>query len=115
MNKRQIMLMASRMGGYVKRGGAFVAPLLASIVFGKGEKYIMDKMAMAGIKNYEDAVNAILSSNMFSTDKRQAIELISINEEAMYYKTIARIALSSVYSSEKVNMINDFNIKFERE
>ena len=51
---------------------------------------------------YADAVEAISDSDMFSTDKRIAIETLMTDQDDGYYRGIIGIAESDMFSSDKV-------------
>ena len=55
---------------------------------------------------YGDAVNAIMNSDMWSSDKRSAIAAMDKNANKEIYKAVIAIATNdSMWSSDKVNAI----------
>ena len=53
-------------------------------------------------KTYGDAVEAISDSDMFSTDKRLAIETLLTDQDDDYYRGVIGITESDMFSSDKV-------------
>lgn len=57
---------------------------------------------------YDDAVEAIMDSSMFSHDKREAVAALSRYGDAKFYRAIVHIAKdSSMFSHDKADMIRD--------
>lgn len=81
---------------------AYVLLLTAS---GKAMSYVTDS-SNSGITGYDDAVNAIMKSGMFSHDKAKAVAELKRNGNSTFYKAIIHIAKdSSMFSHDKANMI----------
>ena len=53
-------------------------------------------------KTYGDAVEAISDSDMFSSDKRMAIETLLTDQDDDYYRGVIGITESDMFSSDKV-------------
>ena len=53
-------------------------------------------------KTYADAVEAISDSEMFSTDKRLAIETLMTDQDDDYYRGVIGITESDMFSSDKL-------------
>ena len=53
-------------------------------------------------KTYADAVEAISDSDMFSTDKRIAIETLMTDQDDGYYRGIIGISESDMFSTDKL-------------
>jgi hypothetical protein len=61
---------------------------------------------------YDDAVEAIMSSSMFSSDKREAISALDRYGNGQFYKAVVRIANdSSMFSHDKADMIRELSNK----
>ena len=58
---------------------------------------------------YNDAVEAIMNSTMFSRSRMEMIGLLKRDETSEYYKTVISIVESNSFSSEKVEMIKLLN------
>lgn len=55
---------------------------------------------------YNDAVDAIMDSIMFSGDKREAISALKRNGTAEYYRAVVRVVKDTrMFSGDKINMI----------
>ena len=54
---------------------------------------------------YDDAIEVIVNSDMFSSCKVEAINAVKRDEESGYYKTIINIVKSNMFSSSKVDAI----------
>lgn len=57
------------------------------------------------IADYGSAVNAIMESDMWSSDKQKAITLLKREENADFYKAVISIAESDAWSSDRLKMI----------
>ena len=59
---------------------------------------------------YDDAIGAIMKSDMYSHDKSQAAAALKRNGNSSFYKAIIHIAKdTSMYSHDKVYMIKELN------
>lgn len=59
---------------------------------------------------YDDAVNAIMKSGMFSHDKAGAVAALKRNGNSAFYKAIVHIAEDdSMFSHDKANMIEELS------
>lgn len=57
---------------------------------------------------YSDAVDAIMESDMFSADKRQAVSLLRRYGTSEFYKAVILVVKNeSMWSSDKLNTIRD--------
>jgi 2-hydroxy-3-keto-5-methylthiopentenyl-1-phosphate phosphatase len=62
------------------------------------------------IAEYDDAVNAIMKSGMFSHDKATAVTALKRNGNSAFYKAIVHIAEDdSMFSHDKANMIKELS------
>ena len=55
--------------------------------------------------SYDGAVEAIMGSSMFSSDKCEAVRSLKQGERDEYYKSVISVMQSSMFGSEKVRMI----------
>lgn len=60
-----------------------------------------------GNATYSDAVNAVLTSGMYSSSIDEAIAVIPTNGDSELYKSIIQVAKADTYSSSKVNIIKN--------
>lgn len=61
---------------------------------------------------YNDAVDAIMDSTMFSGDKREAVSMLKRNESAEFYKAVVRVMNDSrMFSGDKLRMIKTLSEK----
>lgn len=64
------------------------------------------------IAGYDDAVSAIMKSDMYSHDKRAAVTALTRGGDMEFYRAIIHIAKdSSMYSHDKVDMIKRLSEK----
>lgn len=71
----------------------------------KAVDYAVDDYVSA-FAGYGDAMSAIMKSNMYSHNKREAAEALKRTEDSEYYKAIIHIAQDSrLYSHDKVELI----------
>lgn len=61
------------------------------------------------VYSYGDAVEAVLSSSMFSGDKKKAVLLITKKADSDYYKSIAGAAKSRMFSGDKLALIESLS------
>ena len=54
---------------------------------------------------YDAAVETIMASSMFGSDKCDAVKLLKRDEDENYYKAVISIMQSSMFGSDKVEMI----------
>lgn len=93
--------------GYAKAGCAVVLPIVTVAFAEKGANYIIDKIRYGGKVGYDDAIRAILNSDMYSSARKEAIALVKTDGDAEYYRSVIYIATSDMYSSAKVETIRD--------
>lgn len=60
---------------------------------------------LLGKTNYSDAVDAIMSSTMFSSDKRKMLDQLKKDGDATYYKSVIKVVKSSMFSRDKIEAI----------
>lgn len=70
---------------------------------------IIDMVRYSGNVKYSDAVDVIMDSSMFDSNKNEALVLLKKNKDAEYYKTIIRIIKSDMFDSNKIKAITNFN------
>ena len=58
-----------------------------------------------GKTDYSDAVDAIMGSKMFSSDKRKMLDLLKKDGDATYYRSVIKVVKASMFSSDKVEAI----------
>lgn len=68
---------------------------------------ILDIAQSSGDVGYGDAVNAIMSSDMWSADKNKAVMVLSKEENSEFYKAVIHIANSDMWSADKVRAIKN--------
>lgn len=64
--------------------------------------YVTYKASYRLAKTYADAVESISDSDMFSSDKRIAIETLLTDQDDDYYRGVIGITESDMFSSDKV-------------
>lgn len=82
---------------------------LAIVKSSNTAKDIIDMVRYSGNVKYSDAVDVIMDSNMFDSNKNEALALLKKNKDAEYYKTIIRIVKSNMFDSNKIKAITNFN------
>lgn len=96
--------------------GEFVGQVCEAALYGLviATSYKVGKRITNGLNStsagYNDAVEAIMDSDMFSHDKREAVEALSRYENAEFYRAIVRVAKDSgMFSYDKVKMIKNLS------
>lgn len=85
-------------------------------IVAKGILKVAGTITMAGIAlvkayeehncvGYNNAVEAIMNSTMFSSDKAKAVSALKLNASPELYLAIINIVKSSILSIEKLNLI----------
>lgn len=72
----------------------------------KNEEYVSEPSISYGV-TYSDAVEAIMESDMWSSDKEQAVTYLNRRETADYYKAIINIVNGDMWSSDKLKLIKN--------
>lgn len=66
---------------------------------------VVDMVRYRGNVTYSDAVDTIMNSTMFSSDKGKAVKELQKNKDSDYYRAVIRVVKSSMYSSDKIKTI----------
>lgn len=105
MNKKETM---KTVGKYLKSGCKIAAygaaTILSYLSLSDIKQYVRD-VSIDVNADYGDAVNAIMSSNMWSEDKKEAVQALSKGESAAFYKAVIKIANSNMWSADKAETI----------
>ena len=97
-------------GDFVGHVGEIALYGIAVVASYKIGDYVINNELGSETVGYEDAVKAIMASDMYSHDKRDAIEALNRHETADYYGAIVHIAKdSSMFSHDKVKMIKNLS------
>lgn len=99
---------------FTKKGSKIAIPILMAVMQERSTNNLIDEIQFMGSVDYNDAVNAISRSNMFSVDKAQAIKLVKRNETSEYYKAIISGVKSTMFSVDKVQAIKNMNTNAEK-
>lgn len=105
MEKKQTL---KTVGKYLKTGCKIAAygaaTVLSYLSLSDVKQYVRD-VSIDVNADYADAVNAIMSSNMWSGDKKEAVQMLRKGESASFYKAIIKVANSSMWSADKAETI----------
>ena len=96
---------AKKVKNFAKRSCQAVIPILGTVLASISVKDLMDMFSYSGDVDYGDAVNAIMSSTMYSHDKTRAVSVLKVGETSDFYKAVINVAKSSAYSHDKVTTI----------
>lgn len=89
----------------IKKGFMIAGPIVAAtLINGKAEE-IVNKMRYCGEVGYDDAVKAILDSDMLSSYRKEAVSLVKLDAESDYYKSVIYAVQSSLLGSDRVDLI----------
>lgn len=107
----KINITKEQVGSFLKNGGKLA---LTALVIGFAS-LVKDKacapQCYIGNVDYGDAVSAILSSDMFDSNKTRAIELLKRDESADYYRAVISAINSSMFDSNKIRTIETLSGK----
>lgn len=59
--------------------------------------------------NYGDAVQAVMSSDMYSHDKSKVVGLLKQNADSAYYSAVIAIVKSDMFSHEKIKSVENIS------
>ena len=107
-NKGTAKRAINNISNVVKKGYNYAIPILGVILL----SYEMtDKLKMirynVGKVEYDDAVEAIMASNMWSDDKVKAVKFLKRDCESELYKATIDVVNSSMWSHDKVEVIQN--------
>lgn len=104
---KNIKINKETVGKFAKNSCKFALCTLAIVLPHLSKKDTIDMIRYSGDVSYSDVVEAIMSSCMWSGDKRAAVELLSKEADMETYKAVIKIARSNLYSGDKVEMIRN--------
>lgn len=55
--------------------------------------------------SYGGAVEVIMDSNMFASDKRRMVDIIEKDRDCDYYKSVIKIIKSNMFASDKIRTV----------
>lgn len=70
---------------------------------------IIDMIKYKGNVGYSDAIDVVMESSMFSTDKTRAIAVIKKNGDTDYYRAAIRVIKSNMFPSDKIRTLEQLN------
>lgn len=96
--------------GYAEQLCEAASYVLVYVAANKAMKYVLDCDNTYERVGYDDAIHAIMSSDMYSHDKASAAAALKRNGNAEFYKAIVHIIKDSdTYSHNKVDMIKQLS------
>lgn len=93
------------MVGKVAKGGFSVISVVAMGILSNLSADDVKTIIRRGKVEYDDAVGAIMDSNLFNADKRRAVDLLPHDGEKEMYKAVIQVVKSNMFSEEKVQTI----------
>lgn len=94
-----------KVGRIAKTGCSFVVCTLAMVLPHLSKRETIDMIRYSGDVSYSDVVEAVMSSSMWSGDKRAVVQLLAKDADMETYKAVIKIAKSNLYSGDKVELI----------
>lgn len=92
----------------INGGGVIVGVALCTVPYLKTIRDVAESVRYyRGCVSYSDAVSAVLSSDMFSSAKEEAVKMIPKDGDNELYRSIIQVVNSDAFSGNKVNMIKD--------
>lgn len=104
---RKINLTTESIGRLAKKGLGIALPILAMIMYHTSVDDVRNRIRYIGVVSYSDAINAVLDSSMFSSNKEEIIRALPKDGSSDFYKSVMHIVESDMLSSSKVNAIVD--------
>lgn len=94
-------------GNFVKRTGAVIIPILGVALSSISVKDLLDMFRYNSDAEYNDAVKAIMDSNMLGSDKAKMMEVLKREEDSEFYKAVISTVKSNMLGSTKVEIIKN--------
>ena len=107
INKKKIKEVFESVGKITKEGCKVAIAIIGMSIVNGTATNVRNRMKYIGNVDYSDAVDAILSSDMWSSDKRRAMALIKKDKDCEYYKAVINTVDSSMWSSDKLRILED--------
>lgn len=99
VNLKPVLEFAKDICGIVACGAGILA-------LSKLNEKMLETPSSVTVARYSDAVNAIMESDMFSSDKRRAVSVLKRDGDTEFYKAIIAVAKDdSMFSCDQVHMI----------
>ena len=96
-----------KIGKFAKKTCEFAIYGVATILSYVSVKDTLDVIRYSGIVDYGDAVHAIMNSDMLSSYKTKAVEILPKDGNSDLYKAIIGVVRSDMLSSNKVKSIEN--------
>ena len=91
--------------GKIAKGSFSVISFVAMGILSNLSADDVKSIVRRGKVTYDDAVGAIMDSNLFNADKRRASDLLPHDGEIEMYKAVIQVVKSNLFSEEKVQTI----------
>lgn len=104
---KTIKLNKETVGKIAKTGCKFALCTLAVVLPHLSKRETIDMIRYSGDVNYSDVVEVIMSSSMWSGDKKAVVELLNKEADMETYRAVIKIARSNLYSGDKVELIRN--------
>ena len=92
---------------FVKRTSAVIIPILGVALSSISVKDLLDMIRYNGDAEYNDAVKAIMDSNMLGSDKARMMDVLKREEDSEFYKAVISTVKSNILGSTKVEIIKN--------
>ena len=93
----------------VKQVSKLVIPVVGVVLSNITVSELLNAFRYCGDVDYNDAVKAIMNSDMISSYKTEAISVLKRDETSEYYKAVISTINSDMISSYKVNVIRSMS------
>ena len=104
---KSIKINKGTIGKIVKTGCNIAICGLALVLPQLSKKETIDMIRYSGDISYSDVVEAVMSSCMWTGDKKAVVELLSKDADMETYKAVIKIVKSNLYSGDKVELIKN--------
>ena len=94
-------------GNFVKRTSAVIIPILGVALSSISVKDLLDMFCYNEDADYNDAVKAIMESNILGSDKAKMMNVLKRDEDSEFYKAIISTVRSNMLGSTKVEIIQN--------
>lgn len=98
MTNENVKQFAKNLCSFAVFGALMVLPRVLHV------EYVTGEHEHKGV-GYYDAVQAIMETGMFASDKREMVSVMKQNASEDYYKAVISIAKTGMFASDKIEMV----------
>jgi hypothetical protein len=102
IDKKYIVNVAKKAGKLLSCGLLLVSSCAVN-------KELLETIRYSGKVSYNDAIDAIVNSPIYSGEKHKMIELVKKDGDSDYYRSVINIVKSTMFSTDKIGLIREIS------